>query len=116
MENGPFIDDFPINTTICRGFSMAMLNNQMVHEHGFHFQFFHGSGGVFFSPYLFGVSLEDSQGCEAVPTSAGQVANGKLEKDQKHMGSMMEQRLRLDLATILIVRTLESERKPFKCG
>ena len=41
---------------------------------------------------------------------------GKLEKDQKHMGSMMEQRLRLDLATILIVRTLESERKPFKCG
>ena len=30
MENGPFIDDFPIPTTICRGFSMAMLNNQMV--------------------------------------------------------------------------------------
>ena len=32
MENGPFIDDFPIKTTIYRGFSMAMLNNQMVHE------------------------------------------------------------------------------------
>ena len=30
MENGPFIDDFPIKTTIYRGFSMAMLNNQMV--------------------------------------------------------------------------------------
>ena len=30
MENGPFIDDFPIKTTIHRGFSMAMLNNQMV--------------------------------------------------------------------------------------
>ena len=30
MENGPFIDDFPIKTTIDRGFSMAMLNNQMV--------------------------------------------------------------------------------------
>ena len=29
MENGPFIDDFPIKTTIYRGFSMAMLNNQM---------------------------------------------------------------------------------------
>ena len=30
MENGPFIDDFPIKTTIYSGFSMAMLNNQMV--------------------------------------------------------------------------------------
>ena len=30
MENGPFIDDFPIEPSINRGFSMAMLNNQMV--------------------------------------------------------------------------------------
>ena len=30
MENFPFIDDFPINTSIYKGFSMAMLNNQMV--------------------------------------------------------------------------------------
>jgi len=30
MENGPFIDDFPINTSIYKGFSMAMLNNQMI--------------------------------------------------------------------------------------
>ena len=30
MENGPFIDDFPIKTFIYKGFSMAMLNNQMV--------------------------------------------------------------------------------------
>ena len=30
MENDPFIDVFPIKTTICSGFSMAMLNNQMV--------------------------------------------------------------------------------------
>jgi hypothetical protein len=30
MENGPFIDDFPIKTSIYQGFSMAMLNNQMV--------------------------------------------------------------------------------------
>ena len=30
MENGPFIDDFRIKTTIYEGFSMAMLNNQMV--------------------------------------------------------------------------------------
>ena len=30
MENGPFIDDFPIKTSIYSGFSMAMLNNQMV--------------------------------------------------------------------------------------
>ena len=30
MENDPFIDDFPIKTTIDRGFSMAMLNNQRV--------------------------------------------------------------------------------------
>ena len=32
MENGPFIDDFPIKTTIYTGFSMAMLNNQMVYS------------------------------------------------------------------------------------
>ena len=30
MENGPFIDDFPIKPSIYTGFSMAMLNNQMV--------------------------------------------------------------------------------------
>ena len=30
MENDPFIDDFPMKTTIYSGFSMAMLNNQMV--------------------------------------------------------------------------------------
>jgi len=30
MENGPFIDDFPINTSTYKGFSMPMLNNQMV--------------------------------------------------------------------------------------
>ena len=30
MGNGPFIDDFPIKTSIDKGFSMAMLNNQMV--------------------------------------------------------------------------------------
>ena len=30
MENSPFIDDFPIKTSIYKGFSMAMLNNQMV--------------------------------------------------------------------------------------
>jgi hypothetical protein len=30
MENGPFIDDFPIKTPIYEGFSMAMSNNQMV--------------------------------------------------------------------------------------
>jgi hypothetical protein len=31
MENGPFIDDFLIQTSIYKGFSMAMLNNQMVY-------------------------------------------------------------------------------------
>ena len=31
MENGSFIDDFPIKTSIYNGFSMAMLNNQRVH-------------------------------------------------------------------------------------
>jgi hypothetical protein len=30
MENGPFIEDFPIKTSIFEGFSKAMLNNQMV--------------------------------------------------------------------------------------
>ena len=29
IENAPFIDDVPTKTTIYRGFSMAMLNNQM---------------------------------------------------------------------------------------
>jgi hypothetical protein len=32
MENGPFIDDFPIKTSIYKGFSMAMLNNQRVNQ------------------------------------------------------------------------------------
>ena len=32
MENGPFIDDFPIKTSIYKGFSMVMLNNQMVNH------------------------------------------------------------------------------------
>ena len=32
MENGSFIDDFPIKTCIYKGFSMAMLNNQMVYR------------------------------------------------------------------------------------
>jgi hypothetical protein len=31
MEHGPFIDDFPIKTSIYKGFSMAMLNNQRVY-------------------------------------------------------------------------------------
>ena len=30
MEHGPFRDDFPIKTSIDKGFSMAMLNNQRV--------------------------------------------------------------------------------------
>ena len=30
MENGPFIDDSPMKTSIYKGFSMAMLNNQRV--------------------------------------------------------------------------------------
>ena len=30
MENGPFIDDFPIKTSIYKGFSMAMLNKDLV--------------------------------------------------------------------------------------
>ena len=32
MENGPFIDEFPIKTSIYKGFSMAMLNKQMVNR------------------------------------------------------------------------------------
>ena len=30
MEKSPFIDDFPIKTSIYKGSSMAMLNNQRV--------------------------------------------------------------------------------------
>jgi hypothetical protein len=30
VENGPFIDDFPIKTSIYKGFSMAMLNKDWV--------------------------------------------------------------------------------------
>ena len=33
MENGPFIDDFPIKTSIYEGFSMAMLNNQRLYKY-----------------------------------------------------------------------------------
>ena len=32
MENGPFIVNFPIKTSIYKGFSMAMLNNKMVNH------------------------------------------------------------------------------------
>jgi len=35
MDNGQFIDDFPINISIYKGFSMAMLNNQRVNPHVF---------------------------------------------------------------------------------
>ena len=31
IENGPFTDDVPIQTSIYSGFSIAMLNNQMVY-------------------------------------------------------------------------------------
>ena len=31
MENGPFMDYFPIKSSIYKGFSMAMLNNRMVY-------------------------------------------------------------------------------------
>ena len=31
MDNGPFTDDFPIKTSIFKGFSIAMLNNRMVY-------------------------------------------------------------------------------------
>ena len=37
MENGPFIDDFPFKTSIHKGFSLAMLNNQMVYMYMFLF-------------------------------------------------------------------------------
>ena len=36
MGNGSFIDDFPMDTSIYKGFSMAMLNNQMVLIGGFY--------------------------------------------------------------------------------
>jgi hypothetical protein len=29
MENGPFIEDFPIKTSIYKGFSMAMFRHQL---------------------------------------------------------------------------------------
>ena len=32
IENSPFIDDFTIKTSIYKGFSMAILNNQMVSQ------------------------------------------------------------------------------------
>jgi len=32
METCPFIDDFPIKTSIYKGFSMAMLNNQILNR------------------------------------------------------------------------------------
>ena len=37
MENGRLIDDFPIEPSIYKGFSMAMLNNQMVGDVGPHY-------------------------------------------------------------------------------
>ena len=40
MENGSFIDDFPMKTSIYQGFSMAMLNNQRVNGQNNHFTCF----------------------------------------------------------------------------
>ena len=45
MENDPFIEDFPINTSIYSGFSMAMLNNQMVFHGKFHQEMEYFLGG-----------------------------------------------------------------------
>ena len=48
MENGPFIDDFPIHTSIYKGFSTAMLNNRSVsnvkHISRFHIKIRQGFG------------------------------------------------------------------------
>ena len=44
MENGPFIDEFPIKTSIYQGFSMAMLNNQMVT--GYFYGIIHSINGL----------------------------------------------------------------------
>ena len=41
MENGPFIDDFPIKTSIYEGFSMAMLNNQMEYIYNYIYNYIH---------------------------------------------------------------------------
>jgi len=41
MENGPFIDDFSIKASIYKGFSMAMLNNQMVYIYIFVYIYMH---------------------------------------------------------------------------
>ena len=44
MENGPFIDDFPLKPPFnYKGFSMAMLNNQRVIVIKSHLQFQHES-------------------------------------------------------------------------
>ena len=56
MENGPFVDDFPIKTSIYEGFSMAMLNNQMV------FCFFLGIWGFFLFDEAIFFYLERYQG------------------------------------------------------
>ena len=41
MENGLFIDDFSITPSIYKGFSMAMLNSQMVYLPEYRDDLFH---------------------------------------------------------------------------
>ena len=36
MEHGPFIDDVPVETSGIAGFSMAILNRQMVYDMSWH--------------------------------------------------------------------------------
>ena len=55
MESDPFVDDFPMKTSIYRGFSMGMLNNQMVEVENFSdtlLGFFRSVQGIFWSDLM----------------------------------------------------------------
>ena len=56
IENGPFIDDFPIKTYIYSGFSMAMLNGQSVCTDFKTFWSVLPGGGSRMKPFVFSCS------------------------------------------------------------
>ena len=78
MENEPFIDAFPMTTSIYSGFSMAMLNNIHKLVGGLeHFIFFHILGIIILIDEYFSEGLKP-------PTSYGCGTGDVLEQRRRH--------------------------------
>ena len=77
MENGPFKDDFPIETSIYSGFSMAMLNNQMVVSEIFPWILHGDSPWTAYGPRRGGSRQEAAEGGRAAASAPARGTNRK---------------------------------------